>query len=64
MVSNGTASRIVELRSMGLSYRRIATYLDRKKVPPPKAATWSAMTVRNIYLRTQRSVTQGEPHAR
>jgi hypothetical protein len=64
VVSEGTATRIVELRAMGLSYRRIAAYLDRKKVPPPKAASWSAMTVRNIHLWMQKSITQASTHVK
>jgi len=54
VVSEGTVTRIGELRAMGLSYRRIAAYLDRTKGSPPKAATWSVMTVRNVYLRSQK----------
>lgn len=42
---------ILRLRRCGRSYRNIAAYLDRKGVPPPRAATWSAMTVRNVYQR-------------
>lgn len=45
---------IIRLRQDGYSYRRIAAYLDRKKVKPPKAEKWSAMTVRNIYERSTR----------
>jgi hypothetical protein len=43
---------IVRLRrDNALSYRRICAHLTRKRIPPPRAATWSAMTVRNIYVR-------------
>ncbi len=45
-------SAIVRLKNEGYSYRQIAAYLDRKSIKPPKAAKWSAMSVRNIYERT------------
>lgn len=44
--------QILRLRRDGYSYRRIAAYLDRKGIKPPKAARWSAMSVRNIYERS------------
>ena len=43
--------RIVELRQEGTSYRSIATTLDTEGCRPRRAATWSAMVVRNIVLR-------------
>jgi hypothetical protein len=43
---------IVRLKRDGYSYRQIAAYLDRKGIKPPKAAKWSAMSVRNIYERS------------
>lgn len=46
---------ILRLKQDGsYSYRQIAAYLDRKGIKPPKAAKWSAMTVRNIYERSSR----------
>lgn len=45
-------SDIRRLRALDRSYRQIADYLDRKRVKPPRAAAWSAMTVRNIYERS------------
>lgn len=45
---------IVRLKRDGYSYRRIAAYLDRKGIKPPRAAKWSAMSVRNIYERSPR----------
>lgn len=44
---------ITRLKDNGYSYRQIAAYLDRKGIKPPKAAKWSAMTVRNIYERSK-----------
>lgn len=43
--------RIVELRAAGASYRTIATTLDTEGLKPRKAASWSAMSVRNIAMR-------------
>ena len=43
---------IVRMKRDGYSYRQIAAYLDRKGIKPPKAAQWSAMSVRNIYERS------------
>jgi hypothetical protein len=43
---------ILRLHRDGYSYRQIAAYLDRKGIKPPKAAKWSAMSVRNIYERS------------
>ena len=41
------------LRASGLSYGAIAELLERKKVPTKEqGATWAAMTVRNILIRT------------
>lgn len=42
---------IVRLRRDGYSYRRIAAYLDRKQLRPPRARSWSAASVRNIWIR-------------
>lgn len=42
---------VMRLRAEGYSYRRIAAYLDRKRIPPPRAEHWSAMTVRNMWVR-------------
>lgn len=44
---------IVRLHRDGYSFRQIAAYLDRKGIRPPKAAKWSAMSVRNIYERSR-----------
>lgn len=46
-------SHIVRLRDDGYTYRQIAAYLDRKRIAPPRAKSWSAMTVRNIYERSK-----------
>jgi DNA invertase Pin-like site-specific DNA recombinase len=43
--------RIVELRQAGQSYRSIAATLDAEGLRPRRAATWSAMAVRNIAQR-------------
>jgi DNA invertase Pin-like site-specific DNA recombinase len=43
--------RIVELRRSGSSFRAIAATLDNEGFKPRKAASWSAMAVRNIALR-------------
>lgn len=43
--------RIVSLRANTVSYKRIAEQLDAEGLRPRRAATWSAMTVRNIALR-------------
>ena len=52
-ISAGVVADVVRLRAMDRSYRQIADYLNRKRVAPPRAATWSAMTVRNIWERSQ-----------
>lgn len=52
-------AHIVRLRREGYSYRRIAAYLDRKGIRPPRAASWSAMSVRNIHERLSREVSDG-----
>lgn len=54
MASQTAVDRIMQLRGMGLSYRRIAAHLDRKRIQPARAARWSAMTVRNIWEREHR----------
>lgn len=43
--------RIVELRGAGTPYRAIADQLDREGLRPRRAASWSAMAVRNIAVR-------------
>jgi DNA invertase Pin-like site-specific DNA recombinase len=43
--------RIVELRREGHSYRLIAETLDAEGLRPRRAASWSAMGVRNIATR-------------
>ena len=45
------ASRIVELRQAGRSYREVAAALDAQGHKPRRAASWSAAAVRNITLR-------------
>lgn len=50
-VSEAVVAEIKRLRGLDRSYRQIAAYLDRKRIKPPRAATWSAMTVRNIWER-------------
>jgi hypothetical protein len=45
------ASRIVELRQAGRSYREIATALGAEGHKPRRAASWSVTTARNITLR-------------
>lgn len=52
-VSEAVVAEIKRLRGLDRSYREIAAYLDRKRIKPPRAATWSAMTVRNIWERAQ-----------
>jgi DNA invertase Pin-like site-specific DNA recombinase len=44
-------ARIVELRRAGESYRAIAATLDAEGLQPRRAASWSAMAVRNIAQR-------------
>jgi DNA invertase Pin-like site-specific DNA recombinase len=46
-------ARILELRSAGQSYRAIAATLDAEGLRPRRASAWSAMSVRNVALRTQ-----------
>lgn len=46
-------ARIAELREAGQSYRSIAATLDDEGLRPRRAASWSAMSVRNIATRTQ-----------
>jgi len=43
--------RIVELRQAGQSYRQIVAALEGEGFRPRKAARWSPMTVRGIWLR-------------
>jgi DNA invertase Pin-like site-specific DNA recombinase len=43
--------RIVELRAAGEPYRAIAAQLDAEGLVPRRAASWSAMSVRNIAMR-------------
>ncbi|MEU3106327.1 recombinase family protein [Streptomyces griseoflavus] len=43
-----TVARILELRTAGDSYRRIAEQLDAEGLKPRRAAKWSAMVVRSI----------------
>jgi DNA invertase Pin-like site-specific DNA recombinase len=45
--------RIVELRRQGASYRTIGATLDVEGHRPRRAASWSAMAVRNVALREQ-----------
>lgn len=52
MVSEAVAATIARLRRDSYSYRRIAAYLDRKGIRPPRAELWSAMSVRNIDKRS------------
>jgi DNA invertase Pin-like site-specific DNA recombinase len=44
-------ARIVELRRAGQSYRTIAAALDAEGLRPRRAASWSAMAVRNVAQR-------------
>jgi DNA invertase Pin-like site-specific DNA recombinase len=44
-------ARIVELRKAGTPYRAIAAVLDVEGLRPRRAATWSAMAVRNVAVR-------------
>lgn len=44
-------ARIVELREEGRSYREIAAVLDEEGHRPRRAASWSAMSVRNVAIR-------------
>lgn len=44
-------ARILELRREGQSYRQIAQALDKEGHSPRRAATWSAMAVRNVAIR-------------
>jgi DNA invertase Pin-like site-specific DNA recombinase len=43
--------RIAELRTAGKSYREIAAVLDDEGLRPRRAASWSAMSVRNVAIR-------------
>ncbi|WP_445184574.1 recombinase family protein [Pseudonocardia sp. Cha107L01] len=45
--------RIAELRAAGESYRTIATTLDAQGLKPRRAASWSAMSVRNVAVRAE-----------
>jgi DNA invertase Pin-like site-specific DNA recombinase len=44
--------RVRELRGEGRSYRAIAATLDAEGFRPRRAASWSAMTVRGIAIRS------------
>ncbi len=44
-------ARVVELRRGGASYRAIASALDAEQLRPRRAASWSAMAVRNVARR-------------
>ena len=44
-------ARVVELRRGGASYRAIASTLDAEQPRPRRAASWSAMAVRNVARR-------------
>ena len=46
-----TVARAVELRQQGESYRAVAAQLDAEGRPPRRAASWSAMAVRNVLVR-------------
>ncbi len=46
-----TVARILELRAAGKSYREICATLETEGHRPRKAAHWSAMTVRQIWVR-------------
>lgn len=46
-----TVDRIRALRVEGRSYREIASTLDTEGLKPRRAASWSAMAVRNVVLR-------------
>jgi DNA invertase Pin-like site-specific DNA recombinase len=46
-----TVARIMELRGDGQSYREVALALDSEGLKPRRAASWSAMSVRNIVTR-------------
>lgn len=48
-----TIRRILELRATGTPYRQIAATLDAEGLKPRRAATWSAMAVRNIAIREE-----------
>jgi len=43
--------RIVQLRQDGKSYREIAAVLEAEGIKPRKAAHWSAMTIRQVWVR-------------
>ncbi len=46
-------ARILELRAAGQSYRQVAAVLDGEGLRPRRAASWSAMAVRNVAVREQ-----------
>ncbi|WP_116946935.1 recombinase family protein [Jiangella endophytica] len=52
-VEQETIDRIVELRLSGLPYRAIAATLDAEGRKPKRAAKWSNVAVRRIYLRSR-----------
>ncbi len=57
LLVNAREQAVIELmtllRDSGMSYNRIAELLQRKGIPTKEdGATWAAMTVRNILLRT------------
>jgi site-specific DNA recombinase len=47
-----TLSRLVELCSEGLSYRKVAANLTEEGHLTKRGGPWRPMTVRNVYLRT------------
>jgi DNA invertase Pin-like site-specific DNA recombinase len=50
-----TIQMVVQMRNESMSYRAIAERLTANGVPPRRAACWSAMSVRSIFLRTCQS---------
>ena len=56
-IEQAAVRRIADLRSAGASYRTIAATLDAEGYQPRRAATWSAMSVRNIACKISSSTT-------
>jgi DNA invertase Pin-like site-specific DNA recombinase len=44
---------ITELRAGGMSFRRLAAELTNRGIRTMRGGTWTAMTVRNVLLRTE-----------
>ena len=58
LVKNESEERVVrqilEMRSSGVSYRKIAAWLNAEAVPAKRGGQWSPMSVRSVCLTSGR----------